>query len=43
MSPITREAFKTYGTNKKEYAEDLFNDIDRDQLPPDVGGTKADL
>jgi len=39
FSQSTREALKIYGTNRRQYEPILFKDIDRDQLPRDVGGT----
>jgi len=39
FSQRTRDALKILGTNKQQYGPVLFKDIEKDQLPLDVGGT----
>jgi hypothetical protein len=39
FSPRTREALKVFGRNRRQYEPVLFRDIEKDQLPRDVGGT----
>jgi len=39
FSPNTREILKIFGTNRRDYGAQLFKDIDKNQLPADLGGT----
>jgi len=40
MSPLTNQALKIFGQSRREWEAILYKDIDRDQLPDEVRGTK---
>ncbi|ODN03993.1 SEC14-like protein 2 [Orchesella cincta] len=40
MSPLTRQTLKVYNTNKEQWQKELFEIVDRNELPPEYGGTR---
>jgi len=40
MSPLTRQTLKVYNTNKEQWQNDLFEIVERKELPPEYGGTR---